>query len=310
MSFEDHFSGGNSGFARGNQQGYEGRGFNSSSGFYSGGTSSEVSYQQDNLFSTPSDYDNNFQAVSNSIRQISTYVEQIRQLTSKVGTTRDTPEVREGLQQLIESTRKLVKSTSQDLKALNTSSSKSHVLQQKLLKDLQTWVTKFQEINKIAVEKERANPVPITTKQQQQLVTTSRSGSSFPGVILDLDLESQTTSSEITKNQQLQLQNEASFNEALIVDRDQSIREIEKTVVELNDIFKDLSSLVSEQGSMLDNIESNIDVSVQQVSKGTEQLRKASDYQKKARTKMCCLFLLLSVILGVVVLVIYLFVAK
>jgi t-SNARE complex subunit (syntaxin) len=308
MSFEDHFSGGNSGFTRG--VGYEGRGFNSSSGFYSGGTSSEVSYQQDNLFSTPSDYDNNFQAVSNSIRQISTYVEQIRQLTSKVGTTRDTPEVREGLQQLIESTRKLVKSTSQDLKALNTSSSKNHVLQQKLLKDLQTWVTKFQEINKIAVEKERANPVPITTKQQQQLVTTSRSGSSFPGVILDLDLESQTTSSEITKNQQLQLQNEASFNEALIVDRDQSIREIEKTVVELNDIFKDLSSLVSEQGSMLDNIESNIDVSVQQVSKGTEQLRKASDYQKKARTKMCCLFLLLSVILGVVVLVIYLFVAK
>lgn len=39
--------------------------------------------------------------------------------------------------------------------------------------------------------------------------------------------------------------------DALIADREQGIKEIEKTVVEVNEIFRDLSHLVQEQGVMI-----------------------------------------------------------
>lgn len=119
------------------------------------------------------------------------------------------------------------------------------------------------------------------------------------------------------------LQNELEYNEAIIRDREEGIKEIEKTVKEVNEIFIDLSNLVVEQGEMigrnfegnshlnpvcpLDNIESNVEASVVDTSKGTEELVTASKYQKKARTKMCLLALILIVVAAAAVLVIYFF---
>jgi syntaxin 7 len=39
--------------------------------------------------------------------------------------------------------------------------------------------------------------------------------------------------------------------DALIADREQGIKEIEKTVTEVNEIFRDLAHLVQEQGVMI-----------------------------------------------------------
>ena len=49
----------------------------------------------------------------------------------------------------------------------------------------------------------------------------------------------------------LLLDNEISFNEAIIVERDQGIEEIQNQVVEVNEIFKDLAVLVDEQGTVI-----------------------------------------------------------
>jgi t-SNARE complex subunit (syntaxin) len=61
---------------------------------------------------------------------------------------------------------------------------------------------------------------------------------------------------------------------------------------------------------MIDNIESNIEVSVSDVSQGVEEIKKASDYQKRSRTKLCCLTLLVIIIVAVVVIVIWMTVKK
>lgn len=49
----------------------------------------------------------------------------------------------------------------------------------------------------------------------------------------------------------LLLDNEISFNEAIIEEREQGIQEIQQQIGEVNEIFKDLAVLVHEQGVMI-----------------------------------------------------------
>jgi len=50
------------------------------------------------------------------------------------------------------------------------------------------------------------------------------------------------------------LDNEISFNEAIIEEREQGIQEIQSQIGEVNEIFKDLAVLVHEQGAMIGNL--------------------------------------------------------
>lgn len=47
------------------------------------------------------------------------------------------------------------------------------------------------------------------------------------------------------------LDNEITFNEAIIEEREQGIKEIQEQISEVNEIFKDLAVLVHEQGVMI-----------------------------------------------------------
>lgn len=47
------------------------------------------------------------------------------------------------------------------------------------------------------------------------------------------------------------MDNEITFNEAIIEERDQGIQEIQHQIGEVNEIFKDLAVLVHEQGAMI-----------------------------------------------------------
>lgn len=47
------------------------------------------------------------------------------------------------------------------------------------------------------------------------------------------------------------LDNEIAFNEAMIEERDQGIREIEEQIGQANEIFRDLAVLVHEQGVII-----------------------------------------------------------
>lgn len=49
----------------------------------------------------------------------------------------------------------------------------------------------------------------------------------------------------------LLLDNEISFNEAIIEEREQGIQEIQQQIGEVNEIFKDLAVLVHGQGIMI-----------------------------------------------------------
>lgn len=88
-----------------------------------------------------------------------------------------------------------------------------------------------------------------------------------------------------------------------IRERDEQMGHLERSMQDVNDIYRDLSVMVYTQGDMLDNIEMNISTGANSVAAGTRELNKANTYQRKARNKGCCLLVLLLVILAILALI-------
>ncbi|XP_050671330.1 syntaxin-16 isoform X2 [Leptidea sinapis] len=85
----------------------------------------------------------------------------------------------------------------------------------------------------------------------------------------------------INQKQLLLMQEE---NTQMIAEREQEVNKIVRSIVDLNDIFKDLAHMVHEQGSILDRIDYNIEQTEVQVHEGYKQLQRAERFQRKNRT--------------------------
>jgi syntaxin 16 len=118
----------------------------------------------------------------------------------------------------------------------------------------------------------------------------------------DLDPEEAERLQEL----ELKLQQDPSFtdeqiremldNEKDVLRRDQELRDILKTIVELNELFKEFSTLVVEQGTLLDRIDYNIETTLDRVKSGNADLLTAEKYQKMSRMTLCILFLIILVV--------------
>ncbi|KAK6142518.1 hypothetical protein DH2020_022866 [Rehmannia glutinosa] len=81
-----------------------------------------------------------------------------------------------------------------------------------------------------------------------------------------------------------------------IQERHDAVKEIEKNLVELHQIFLDMAALVEAQGQQLNDIESHVAHASSFVRRGTEQLQEAREYQKGSR-KWTCIAILLGIVL-------------
>ncbi|GJZ05123.1 syntaxin-124-like protein [Tanacetum coccineum] len=85
-----------------------------------------------------------------------------------------------------------------------------------------------------------------------------------------------------------------------IQERHDSVKEIEKNLMELHQIFLDMAALVEAQGQQLNDIESHVSHASSFVHRGTEQLVEARELQKNSRK--CTMIALMLVILLIIVL--------
>jgi len=256
--------------------------------------------------------DDDTEAITNQIKSLANNVQQIKTFSNLIGTNKDSSDMRQRLNSLIDTTKNLIKETAQNLKHVDYGSSASYdnkkrLVHQKLAKDFQSWGQVFQEISKISAEKERANPVTMLKNTKPDIGRNNYNDFVDPNV----DEEKQGLLSQPLPNsddyQMKQMEDERMYNAALIESRQQSIKEIEKSVQEVHEIFVDLANLVSEQGGMIDNIESNVESAVDHTEQGVTEVRKASEYQKSSRSKLCCLVLLTVIILVAVIIFIAVF---
>ncbi|KAJ0813577.1 putative target SNARE coiled-coil domain, syntaxin domain-containing protein [Helianthus annuus] len=86
-----------------------------------------------------------------------------------------------------------------------------------------------------------------------------------------------------------------------IQERHDAVREIEKKLLDLHQIYLDMAVLVEAQGDLLDNIESQVTNTVDHVQSGTSALQTAKKLQIKSRKCVCIAIVLLLVIIAIVV---------
>merc|ERR1712194_557037 len=85
-----------------------------------------------------------------------------------------------------------------------------------------------------------------------------------------------------------------------IQERHEAVREMERKLLELHQIFLDMAALVDQQGEMLDNIEANVSKSVNYMKDGTQALKEARSKQKSSRKWMVCAIVLMLIIVVVI----------
>lgn len=151
----------------------------------------------------------------------------------------------------------------------------------------------FQTIQRRALEKQRASAVAARTAIEDGEQPTTDN---------DLLLQEQ----QLEEQHRMANQGEVDFQESLIIERETEIRNIEQSVGELNELFRDVAHIVTEQGGQLDIISENVENVTQDTRGANVELRSASRYQKNARNRACCLFVILAVILAIIVLAIVL----
>ncbi len=92
-------------------------------------------------------------------------------------------------------------------------------------------------------------------------------------------------------------------NDEFIQERYEGMEQLERTMQDVNDIYRDLSVIVHHQGDMLDSIEMNVTDGMEYVERGTQQLAKAEKHQKKAQRSKCWLLVVLLVVLAILALI-------
>jgi syntaxin 7 len=169
-------------------------------------------------------------------------------------------------------------------------------MQQKLSREFQSSLSEFQSLQRQALEKQKASvsAARAAVDQEDGSGAAAGGGPSSPQLLQQQELT------------RLAPQDEVDFQEALIIEREEEIRNIEQGVGDLNVLFQQVAQIVTEQGEVLDTIERNVEVVRDDTQGADRELRSAARYQKNARSKACCLLVILSVILTIILLAVFL----
>ncbi|KAH6577199.1 hypothetical protein BASA60_004134 [Batrachochytrium salamandrivorans] len=86
-----------------------------------------------------------------------------------------------------------------------------------------------------------------------------------------------------------------------IQSKHKDVVKIEKSILELQQLFIDMAVLVASQGEIIDQIAVHIDNAANDTEQGTQSLAQATKLQKKSRKKMC--IIIIFIVVGVVLVV-------
>ena len=219
-----------------------------------------------------------------------------------LGTRRETDRVRERVQDLLQETGDGFKEVGEGLKKVrewpDVGPSQKYT-SGKLAQEFRASVSEFQGLQRQAMEKQRASATAARSAMDAE-------GGLGGGGNADQSDEQQLLQQQQQEQARLADQSEVDFQEQLIVERESEIRNIESSVTELNELFRDVATMVNDQGQSLDLISENVTQTRDDTQNADQQLRTASRHQRSARGKACCLLIVLAIVLVVVILAVVL----
>ncbi|XP_072948097.1 syntaxin-16 [Epargyreus clarus] len=145
------------------------------------------------------------------------------------------------------------------------------------------------------------NLLPGLTNNQTDLLFSLPSTSAQTYQEDDKNLDGMFQKQAMSQKQLMLMQEE---NTKMVAEREEEVNKIVRSIVDLNDVFKDLAHMVHEQGTVLDRIDYNIEQTQVQVQEGYKQLQKAERYQRTNRKMHCILVLGITIVVLVILLII------
>lgn len=241
-----------------------------------------------------------FQQIDSNLFKLNNNVVTLSKMVEKYGTKLDGHDLRQQFARLQSTTVDSLKTTEQACKSLQATTPKQRVQQDQLSRRLQGVLQQFQTLCQAAMQKDK-----VSNAQDRERAQSFKGGMGMAEPDDGEEQESLMASHrrEQAQREQAQTMAQMQFNQDMILEREEGIKEIESTMLEINEIFRDLSMAVHDQGGMLDSIEGNMTAADAHVEAGTGQLVKASDYQKKARSKMMCLLVIVAIVAAILVIV-------
>lgn len=210
-----------------------------------------------------------------------------------LGTKKDTPRLRERVHNTMEKSREICQEIGDGVKKLQTwedLTKQQKYEQTKVSSDFQAALQEFQSLQRRALEKEKASITAARAAQDSEY-----GGEASPGGAPLEQLQRQEVA-------HLAAQDEVDFQEALIIEREEEIRNIEQGVGDLNVLFRQVAQIVDEQGEQLTSIADNVENVHTDTRQADVETRQAARYQKAARNKGCCLLIILAIIVTIVIL--------
>ncbi|EKG21443.1 hypothetical protein MPH_01241 [Macrophomina phaseolina MS6] len=238
--------------------------------------------------------------LSDQLFSLTSNVTRLSNQIALLGTKRETERVRERVRDMIEETSSGFKEVGEGLKKVQQwpdLGPSQKFTQGKLNREFKASLTEFQVLQRRAIEKERTSAAAARAALEDSSDPSHQTQGAHGH-----------QQQQLQESEQLRLapQDEVDFQESLIIERESEIRNIEQSVGELNELFRDVAHMVHEQGEQLDIISENVE-GVRTDTRGAHvELTSASRHQKAARNKACCLLLILAVVLTIVILAVVL----
>lgn len=270
--------------------------------------SSLESQPRPSAYADDPEFDRLSQDMMNKLFTLSGNTSRLRTEIGHLGTRRDTARVRERVRDLIDESSETLKQVGEGVKKVQTwgddhggdeLTPAQKYKQQKLFREFRSSLEEFQGLQRQALEKQRASVSAARAAAHEEEeggrdnVPLSPTGQQQQQQLMQQDLR-------------LAPQDEVDFQEALIQERETEIQNIEQGVGDLNVLFQQVAQIVTEQGEQLGGIAENVERTHEDTRGADRELRQAARYQKNARGKACCLLMVLSIILTIIVLAVVL----
>lgn len=252
-------------------------------------------------------FDRLTKSLSDHLFRLNSNVSRLSSQIALMGTPKDSETIRDRVKSLMSQTREQLKQVGEGVKKIQAwedVSPSQKFSQTKLSRQFQSTLESFQAVQRLSAEKSR------------QYVLAARaaidSGDTADDAVYHASSPTNTRNGQQQEQvplvqQQLALaeQGEVDFQEMLINEREDDIRNIEQGINDINEIFRDLGTMVTEQGVMIESIEGNVQNTLTNTREASRELTQANNYQKGARKRACMLLMILTIVLSVVLLAIF-----
>ena len=123
-------------------------------------------------------------------------------------------------------------------------------------------------------------------------------------VNFEMENKDEENGNEEDEQQQGQITMNLMNNAEMLNQRKKELQEIHKTSALIKDTTDIMAQKLNEQGEMLDNVEAHVNKAEDNVEKAGKEINKANELSKSNNKRLCCIMILITVSIGVVLAVV------